>query len=85
MIQGYGGFSASMIPTYRRDVPAWLELGGIWVTASTRGGAEYGEAWHKGGNLGNKQNVFDDFIAIAEQLVRTKYTSPGKLGIMGDL
>ena len=83
MIYGYGGFSISMLPAYRPDVPAWIELGGIWVTANMRGGAEYGEAWHKAGNLGNKQNVFDDFIAVAEYLVREKYTVPGKLGIMG--
>ncbi len=83
MVYGYGGFSISMLPTYRLDAPAWLELGGIWVTANMRGGAEYGEAWHKAGNLANKQNVFDDFIAVAEQLVKDKYTSPAKLGIMG--
>ena len=83
MVYGYGGFSVSMLPTYRLDVPAWLELGGIWVTANMRGGAEYGEAWHKAGSLGNKQNVFDDFIAVAEYLVREKYTKPEKLGIMG--
>jgi prolyl oligopeptidase len=83
MVYGYGGFSISILPTYRNDVPAWLELGGIWVTANMRGGAEYGEAWHKAGNLANKQRVFDDFIAVAEQLVKDKYTSPAKLGIMG--
>jgi prolyl oligopeptidase len=83
MLYGYGGFSSSTAPTYRQDVPAWLELGGIWVTASMRGGGEYGEAWHKDGMLDKKQNVFDDFIAVAEQLVREKYTSPEKLGIMG--
>jgi prolyl oligopeptidase len=58
-------------------------MSGIWVTANMRGGAEYGEAWHKAGNLERKQNVFDDFIAVAEELIRQKYTSPGKLGIMG--
>jgi prolyl oligopeptidase len=83
MIYGYGGFSVSTLPIYRQDVPAWLELGGIWVTASMRGGAEYGEAWHEAGMLDRKQNVFDDFIAVAEHLVREKYTSPAKLGIMG--
>ena len=83
MLYGYGGFSISMLPTYRQDVPAWLELGGIWVTANMRGGAEYGEAWHKAGNLANKQRVFDDFIAVAEELTKQKYTSPDKLGIMG--
>jgi prolyl oligopeptidase len=83
MLYGYGGFSVSMLPTYRQDVPAWLERGGIWVTASLRGGAEYGEAWHQAGMLEKKQNVFDDFIAVAEQLVKDKYTSPARLGIMG--
>jgi prolyl oligopeptidase len=83
MLYGYGGFSISTLPTYRSEVPAWLEMGGVWVTANMRGGAEYGEAWHKAGNLEKKQNVFDDFIAVAEELVRQKYTSPGKLGIMG--
>ena len=83
MIYGYGGFSVSTLPTYRQDVPAWLEMGGVWVTASMRGGAEYGEKWHEAGMLDRKQNVFDDFIAVAEHLVREKYTSPAKLGVMG--
>jgi prolyl oligopeptidase len=83
MLYGYGGFSISEVPTYRPDVPAFLELGGIWVTANMRGGAEYGEAWHKAGMLEKKQNVFDDFIAVAEHLIKEKYTSPAKLGIMG--
>jgi prolyl oligopeptidase len=83
MVYGYGGFSVSTLPTYRQDVPAWLERGGIWVTASMRGGAEYGEAWHTAGMLEKKQNVFDDFIAVAEQLVKDGYTSPQRLGIMG--
>ena len=80
MICGYGGFSVSMLPTYRQDVPAWLERGGVWVTANIRGGAEYGEEWHEAGMLAKKQNVFDDFIAVAEHLVREKYTSPARLG-----
>lgn len=83
MLYGYGGFSISTLPAYRSDVPAWLELGGIWVTVNMRGGAEYGEAWHKAGNFEKKQNVFDDFIAAAEHLIKEKYTSPAKLGIMG--
>ena len=83
MLYGYGGFSISITPSYSSDIPAWLERGGIWVTASMRGGAEYGEAWHKAGRLEKKQNVFDDFIAVAEQLIKDKYTSPAKLGIMG--
>ena len=83
MIYGYGGFSVSTLPAYRQDVPAWLERGGVWVTVSMRGGAEYGEAWHKAGMLEKKQNVFDDFIAAAEYLIKEKYTSPARLGIMG--
>ena len=83
MLWGYGGFSVSEMPGYRPDVPAWLDLGGIWVTTNVRGGAEYGEAWHKAGMLEKKQNVFDDFIAVAEYLVTERYTSPARLGIMG--
>ena len=83
MLYGYGGFSISTTPTYRADVPAWLELDGVWVTVSMRGGAEYGEEWHKAGMLEKKQNVFDDFIAVAEHLVNEKVTSPAKLGMMG--
>jgi prolyl oligopeptidase len=83
MLYGYGGFSISTLPTYRQDVPAWLERGGIWATASLRGGAEYGEAWHRAGMLDRKQKVFDDFIAVGEQLVRDRYTSPAHLGMMG--
>ncbi len=83
MLYAYGGFSVTLQPSYRSDVPAWLEAGGIWVTANLRGGAEYGEAWHKAGMLDRKQNVFDDFIAAAEFLISEKYTSPETLGISG--
>ncbi len=83
MLFGYGGFSVSELPQYVQDVPAWLELGGIWVTANMRGGAEYGEAWHRAGALEKKQNVFDDFIAAAEYLIKEKYTSPARLAIKG--
>jgi prolyl oligopeptidase len=83
MLYGYGGFSVSTTPGYRADVPAWLEKGGVWVTVSMRGGAEYGESWHRAGMLEKKQNVYDDFIAVAEHLVEEKVTSPAKLGVMG--
>jgi prolyl oligopeptidase len=83
LLYGYGGFSISTAPSYRPDVPAWLELGGVYVTANMRGGGEYGEAWHKAGMLEKKQNVFDDFIAVAESLVRDGYTSPAHLAILG--
>lgn len=83
MMYGYGGFSSSLLPEYVIDVPAWLELGGIWVTANVRGGAEYGETWHNAGRLEKKQNSFDDFIAVAEFLLKEKYTSAARLGIKG--
>lgn len=83
MLYGYGGFSISVLPAYRPDVPAWLERGGVFVTANLRGGAEYGERWHTAGSLGQKQNVFDDMIAVAEYLVRERFTSPARLGLMG--
>jgi len=83
MLYGYGGFDIATLPTFRNDVPAFLEHGGVWVTANMRGGSEYGEAWHHAGMFEKKQNVFDDFIAAAEYLVREKYASPQTLGIMG--
>ncbi len=83
MLYGYGGFSVNTVPGYRPDVPAWLELGGAWATANIRGGAEYGESWHRAGMGARKQNVFDDFIAVAEHLIREGYTSPERLAIMG--
>jgi prolyl oligopeptidase len=83
MLFGYGGFDIATLPTYRSDVPAWLERGGVWATANMRGGSEYGEAWHHAGMLEQKQHVFDDFIATAEYLITEKYTSPQTLGIMG--
>ncbi len=83
LLYGYGGFSVSETPYYRPDVPAWLELGGVYVTANMRGGGEYGEAWHQAGMLDRKQNVFDDFIAVAEALTREGYTSPEHLAILG--
>jgi prolyl oligopeptidase len=83
MLYAYGGFDATTNPTFRPDVPAWLELGGVWATANLRGGGEYGEAWHEAGMKEKKQNVFDDFIAAGEYLVQRKYTSPAKLAIMG--
>ena len=83
MLYGYGGFDIAVQPTFRADVPAWLERNGIWATVSLRGGSEYGEAWHEAGMHGKKQNVFDDFIAAAEYLVRERYGSPQTLGMMG--
>jgi prolyl oligopeptidase len=64
-------------------VPAWLERGGVFVSVNMRGGAEYGEAWHTAGQLERKQNVFDDFIAVAEHLIGAGLTSPDHLAMMG--
>jgi prolyl oligopeptidase len=83
MLYGYGGFDIATLPTFRSDIPAFLERGGVWATANMRGGSEYGEAWHEAAMFEKKQNVFDDFIAAAEYLVREKYASPQTMGIMG--
>jgi prolyl oligopeptidase len=83
VLYGYGGFSTSITPRYRPDVPAWLELGGVFVTANIRGGGAYGEEWHRAGMLEHKQNSFDDFIAVAEDLINRGYTAPAKLAIQG--
>jgi prolyl oligopeptidase len=82
-LYAYGGFSISVPPHYRPDLPAWLEMGGIFAQPALRGGAEYGEEWHRAGMFENKQNVFDDFIAAAEYLINEKYTSSDRLVIEG--
>ena len=82
-LSGYGGYGLSSLPGYVVwDIP-WLESGGIVVVAHIRGGGEYGDHWHRDGMLTKKQNVFDDFIAVAEHLMKRGYTSPGKLAIEG--
>jgi prolyl oligopeptidase len=83
LLYGYGGFNISLTPTFRPQTIAWLEMGGIYVEANLRGGGEYGEAWHAAGTRERKQNVFDDFIAAAEYLIREGWTSPAKLAISG--
>ena len=82
-LYAYGGFSIVMPPAYRPDLPAWLEMGGIYAQPSLRGGAEYGEAWHRAGMFEKKQNVFDDYIAAAEYLIAERYTTPARLVIEG--
>jgi len=82
-LYGYGGFEISMTPTFSPVTLAWLDRGGIYAVACLRGGNEYGAAWHEGGMLGNKQNVFDDFISSAEHLICENYTSKDKIGIHG--
>ncbi|HLP41548.1 MAG TPA: prolyl oligopeptidase family serine peptidase, partial [Fibrobacteria bacterium] len=82
-LYGYGGFNVSLTPSFSTGNVAWLELGGVMAVACLRGGGEYGEDWHQAGAKARKQNVFDDFIAAAEWLVREKYTRPDKLAIGG--
>jgi prolyl oligopeptidase len=83
MLYAYGGFAITMTPGFSQGVIAWVEQGGVYALANLRGGGEYGERWHEAGKFEKKQNVFDDFIAAAEYLVREKYTTPSKLAING--
>ncbi len=83
VLYGYGGFNISITPRFWPSLPVWLDSGGLLAVANLRGGAEFGEAWHRAGMLQNKQNVFDDFIAAAEWLIEQGYTSPERLAIMG--
>jgi len=83
MLTGYGGFGISESPGFHPFARLWLDRGGVYVIANLRGGGEFGEDWHSAGRLTNKQNVFDDFAACAEYLIRAGYTSPGKLAIIG--
>ena len=83
LLYAYGGYGISLSPFFWPRLRVWLDLGGVAVIANLRGGGEYGEEWHKAGNLTRKQNVFDDFIACAEYLVATKYTTPQRLCIEG--
>lgn len=83
LLYGYGGFGLSELPGFRTYIYPWLESGGIFALASLRGGGEYGEAWHRAGRLHTKQNVFDDFIAAADYLIKENYTQPARLAIYG--
>jgi len=83
LLTGYGGFNVSLTPNFVGDRYLWLEHGGVFAVANLRGGAEFGEDWHRAGMLDKKQNVFDDFIAAAEFLISQKYTDKNHLAIRG--
>jgi prolyl oligopeptidase len=83
LLTGYGGFNISLTPTFNRSMYLWMEHGGIYAVANLRGGAEFGEDWHRAGMLDKKQNVFDDFIAAGEFLIAQKYTDRDHLAIQG--
>ena len=84
LLNGYGGYGLSDKPFFvGSNTRLWLDQGGVYAIANLRGGGEYGEEWHKAGNLTRKQNVFDDFIACGEYLVHHKYTSSAHLAIIG--
>lgn len=83
ILYGYGGFQISLDPAYSAGTLAWVEAGGVYVVANLRGGGEEGEAWHRAGMRDRKQNVFDDFVAVASLLVDDGWTTPGQLACWG--
>jgi prolyl oligopeptidase len=83
LLNGYGGYGISLLPYFDQRIRVWLDIDGVVVVANLRGGGEYGDEWHKAGNLTKKQNVFDDFIACAEYLIKTNVTTPQRLCIEG--
>jgi prolyl oligopeptidase len=83
LLYAYGGYGISMAPNFDFTRRLWFDRRGVYVVANIRGGGEFGEEWHKAGNLTKKQNVFDDFAAAAEYLMKEKYTRPEELAIQG--
>ncbi len=84
LLYGYGGFEVSMTPSYSGGIgKGWLEKGGVYVLANIRGGGEYGPRWHQAALKANRHKAYEDFAAVAEDLVAKKITSPKRLGIQG--
>ncbi|MDA0843779.1 MAG: prolyl oligopeptidase family serine peptidase [Bacteroidetes bacterium] len=83
ILYGYGGFNVSLTPSFSTANAVWMDLGGIYAVPNLRGGGEYGKQWHIAGTQLQKQNVFDDFIAAAEYLIDSKYTSSDYLAVRG--
>jgi len=84
ILYGYGGFEISLTPSYSSTRgKLWLERGGAYAIANIRGGGEFGPRWHKAALKENRQRAYDDFFAVAEDLIERKVTSPKHLGIMG--
>jgi len=83
LLTAYGGFNISLTPSFSRTAYLWMEHGGVFAVANLRGGAEFGEDWHRAGMLDKKQNVFDDMIAAAEHLISERYTDKNHLAIQG--
>jgi prolyl oligopeptidase len=83
LLYGYGGFKIPVLADYRPGWPCWLAAGGVLAIANLRGGGEFGTAWYEAGRLANKQNVFDDFVAVAEDLKQTGVTTTQKLVLHG--
>jgi prolyl oligopeptidase len=83
ILYGYGGYGVNEVPHERISLRTWFDRGGVYVDTNLRGGGEFGEEWHKAGNLTKKQNVFDDFTACADYVIQHKYTSTAKLGLLG--
>lgn len=83
ILNGYGGFTSNIKPSFSTTRQAWLDMGGVYAVATLRGGSEFGEAWHRDGMLENKQHAFDDFIAAAEALISEGFTNPSRLAISG--
>ena len=84
LLYGYGGFEVSQVPGYSGPMGAlWLEQGNAYVVANLRGGGEFGPGWHQAAQGANKQRTWDDFIAVAEDLIKRNITSPRRLGVVG--